>query len=169
VCLVLVPAKLDVHASHAAMDAKYFSYVHAMDAALRSMVARRTGAIVNIIGTGGKIASAMHLPGDAANAALTLVSAGLAQAWGNHGIRVNAINPGAKYTDRVKNSLETESRLTGNGPGELLRANEARIPLGRYARPEEIAKVAVFLASDCASYMTGAQVTMDGALTLLVV
>jgi NAD(P)-dependent dehydrogenase (short-subunit alcohol dehydrogenase family) len=165
----VVPAELNAQAWRAAMDAKYFSYVHAMDAALMSMVARRTGSIVNIIGTGGKVASAMHLPGGAANAALMLVSAGLANAWGSHGIRVNAINPGATYTDRVKNSLETESRLTGKPEEELLKANEARIPLGRYAHPQEIANAAVFLASDCASYVTGALITMDGALTPMVV
>ena len=165
----VMPADLNAQAWRTAMDAKYFSYVHAMDAVLKSMVARRTGSIVNIIGTGGKIASAMHLPGGAANAALMLVSAGLANAWGSHGIRVNAINPGATYTDRVKHSLETESRLTGKPEDELLKANESRIPLGRYARPEEIANTAVFLASDRASYVTGALVTMDGGLTPLVV
>lgn len=93
-------------------------------------------------------------------------SAGLANAWGSQGIRVNAINPGATCTDRVKNSLETESRLTGKPEEELLKTNEARIPLGRYAHPLGIANVAVFLASDCASYVTGALITMDGALTL---
>ena len=165
----VVPAELNAQAWRSAMDAKYFSYVHAMDAALQSMVARRTGSIVNIIGTGGKVASAMHLPGGAANAALMLVSAGLANAWGGHGIRVNAINPGATYTDRVKNSLETESRLTGKTEEELLKANEARIPLGRFAHPEEIANTALFLASDRASYVTGALITMDGALTPMVV
>jgi NAD(P)-dependent dehydrogenase (short-subunit alcohol dehydrogenase family) len=165
----VVPAELNAQAWRTAMDAKYFSYVHAMDAVLKSMVARRTGSIVNIVGTGGKVASAMHLPGGAANAALMLVSAGLANAWGSHGIRVNAINPGATYTDRVKDSLETESRLTGKPEEELLKANEARIPLGRYAHPEEIANAAVFLASDRASYVTGALITMDGALTPMVV
>lgn len=164
-----LPAELDSRTWHVAMDAKYFTYVHAIDAALKSMTARRTGAIVNIIGTGGKVASPMHLPGGAANAALQLVSAGLAAAWGGHGIRVNAINPGATYTDRVRNSLETEARLTGKSEAELLRANEARIPLGRYAYPEEIAEVALFLASARASYVTGALITMDGGLTPLVV
>jgi NAD(P)-dependent dehydrogenase (short-subunit alcohol dehydrogenase family) len=164
----VVPAELDGQAWRAAMDAKFFTYVHAMDAALKSMVRRKTGAIVNVIGTGGKVASAMHLPGGAANAALMLVSAGLANAWGSHGIRVNAINPGATYTDRVKMSLETESRMTGKSQEELLKANEARIPLGRYAHPQEVANTALFLASERASYVTGALVTMDGALTPLV-
>ncbi|KQX31967.1 SDR family NAD(P)-dependent oxidoreductase [Variovorax sp. Root434] len=164
----VVPAELNSNAWHAAMNAKYFPYVHAMDAVIPSMVVRKSGAIVNIIGTGGRVASAMHLPGGAANAALMLVSAGLANAWGKQGVRVNAINPGATYTDRVTMSLATESRLTGKAPEELLKANEARIPLGRYARPEEVANTAVFLASDAASYVTGALVTMDGALTPLV-
>lgn len=163
-----VPAELTAQVWRTAMDAKYFTYIHAMDAALKSMVARKAGAIVNVIGTGGKVASAMHLPGGAANAALMLVSAGLANAWGGHGIRVNAINPGATYTDRVKMSLETESRITGKSQEELLKANEARIPLGRYAHPEEVANTVLFLASDRASYVTGALVTMDGALTPLV-
>ena len=74
----VVPAELDAQAWRAAMDAKFFTYIHAMDAVLKSMVGRRTGVIVNIVGTGGKVASAMHLPGGAANAALMLVSAGLA-------------------------------------------------------------------------------------------
>lgn len=165
----VVPAELDAKAWRAAMDAKYFTYIHAMDAALKTMVAREEGAIVNIIGTGGKRASAMHLPGGAANAALMLVSAGLANAWGKHNIRVNAINPGATYTDRVKNALSTESRATGKSEAEILKANEARIPLGRYAYPEEIARTALFLASDCASYVTGALVAMDGALHPMVV
>jgi NAD(P)-dependent dehydrogenase (short-subunit alcohol dehydrogenase family) len=165
----VMPAELDAQAWRTAMDAKFFTYIHAMDAVLRSMVARRCGAIVNIVGTGGKVASAMHLPGGAANAALMLVSAGLANAWGGHGIRVNAINPGATYTDRVKMSLETESRMTGKPQDELLQANEKRIPLGRYARPAEVADTALFLASSRASYVTGALVTMDGALTPMVV
>jgi len=165
----VVPSELDAQAWRAAMDAKFFTYIHAMDAALKSMVARRSGVIVNIVGTGGKVASAMHLPGGAANAALMLVSAGLANAWGGHGIRVNAINPGATYTDRVKMSLEAESRMTGKPQDELLKANEMRIPLGRYARPDEVANTALFLASERASYVTGALVTMDGALTPMVV
>lgn len=165
----VVPAELNAKAWRVAMDAKYFTYMHAMDAALKTMVARRQGAIVNIIGTGGKVASPAHLPGGAANAALMLVSSGLASAWGKHHIRVNAINPGATYTDRVKNALETESKLTGKPEAEILKANEDRIPLGRYAHPEEIARTALFLASDCASYVTGALVTMDGALNPMVI
>ncbi|MDO9404205.1 MAG: SDR family oxidoreductase [Polaromonas sp.] len=164
-----VPAELNAQAWRAAMDAKYFCCIHAMDAVLKTMTQRRSGAIVNIIGSGGKVASPIHLPGGAANAALMLVSAGLANAWGSHGIRVNAINPGATSTTRVQEGLETESRLTGRPVDELRQAQEARIPLGRYARPEEIANTALFLASDKASYVTGALVAMDGGQHPMVV
>src|SRR5439155_16614213 len=63
------PADLRASAWRHAMDAKFFTYIHAIDAVLGRMVPRGRGAIVNIIGMGGKIASPVHLPGGAANAA----------------------------------------------------------------------------------------------------
>jgi NAD(P)-dependent dehydrogenase (short-subunit alcohol dehydrogenase family) len=156
------PEELDVAAWHDAMDAKYFSYVHAMQAVLPGMLARAGGVIINIIGMGGKVAGPVHLPGGAANAALMLVSTGLAHAYGKKGIRVNAINPGLTLTGRVEEGVAAESRRSGVAPAELLARGAERIPLGRYAKPEEIARVAVFLASAQASYVTGAILPMDG-------
>ncbi|RVD31868.1 SDR family NAD(P)-dependent oxidoreductase, partial [Mesorhizobium sp. M4A.F.Ca.ET.020.02.1.1] len=72
-----------------AMDAKFFTYMNVMDYVLPLMVQRQAGTVVNIVGTGGKVASPMHLPGGAANAALMLASAGLAAAWGPAGVGVN--------------------------------------------------------------------------------
>ncbi len=111
---------------------------------------------------GGKVAGPIHLPGGAANAALMLVSAGLAYAYGKDGIRVNAINPGLTLTGRVEEGIAAESRRSGVPPAELLAKGALRIPLGRYAKPEEIANAALFLASNQASYVTGALLPMDG-------
>jgi NAD(P)-dependent dehydrogenase (short-subunit alcohol dehydrogenase family) len=156
------PADLDADAWHAAMDAKYFSYIHPIDAVLRRMVARGRGAIVNIIGSGGKVANPVHLPGGAANAALMLATAGLAAAFAPKGIRINGINPGATLTGRVQEGLSAEAKMTGLAEEELLQRMQARIPLGRLGTPEEVARVALFLASGAASYVTGAIVPMDG-------
>jgi NAD(P)-dependent dehydrogenase (short-subunit alcohol dehydrogenase family) len=156
--------ELDVASWHDAMDAKYFCYMHAMQAVLPGMLARARGVIVNIIGNHGKVAVPAHLPSGAANAALMLVSAGLASAYGSKGIRVNAINPGPTLTGRVQERVEAESRRSGVALPELLAKATAHIPLGRYAQPEEIASVAVFLASSQASYVTGSIVPMDGGI-----
>src|SRR5258706_8482325 len=77
---------------HAAMDAKYFTYLHAIDAVLPGMVQRGAGVVVNVIGMEGKLASPTHLPGGAANAALMLATAGFADALVGPGDRQYADN-----------------------------------------------------------------------------
>src|SRR5450432_3795570 len=162
------PADLDARAWHDAMDAKFFSTIHPTDAVLKRMLSRKRGVILNIIGMGGKVASPVHLPGGAANAALMLATTGLAAAYAASGIRVNGINPGGTLTGRVQEGLKAEAKLTGLAEADLLARNQAKIPLGRFAKPEEIASVAVFLASDQASYVTGAIVSMDGGASAVI-
>lgn len=158
------PAELHPQAWRDAMDAKFFTYINTMEAVLPGMVGRGRGAIVNIIGIGGRVASPVHLPGGSANAALMLATAGLAHAWGHKGVRINAINPGATLTDRVQGRLEAESASTGKPVEELRHAMERSIPLGRMAEPSEIADAALYLASARAAYVTGAVLAMDGGL-----
>ena len=160
-----LPDELTAAAWHAAMDAKYFTYVHAMDVVLPRMKARQHGAIVNIIGVGGKVATPIHLPGGAANSALMLATVGMANALGRHGVRVNGINPGATMTDRVHEALLLEARIKGVSEQKVLEDGEARVPLGRYATADDVADVALFLASERACYVTGAIVPMDGGLS----
>jgi NAD(P)-dependent dehydrogenase (short-subunit alcohol dehydrogenase family) len=162
------PDDLSAQAWHAAMDAKFFSYIHPLDAVVKRMGARGHGAIVNIIGMGGKVASQVHLPGGAANAALMLATAGLAAAYGPKGVRVNAINPGATLTSRMQEGLAAEAKMTGLAAEDLVERHNARIPLRRLATPEEIAQVALFLASPVASYVTGAIVPMDGGAAAVI-
>ena len=92
-----------------------------------------------------------------------------AAAAGPFGIRVNAINPGPSLTERLNASLGLIAQKSGRDV-ETVRQQEARdIPLGRFGDPEEIANVAVFLASPRASYVSGAQIAMDGASTPTVI
>jgi len=157
-----LPEDLNAEAWHAAMDAKYFTYIHAMDAVLPAMAGRGSGTVVNIIGMGGKVATPIHLPGGAANSALMLATVGLANVYGPKGVRINAVNPGATMTERVREALKLEAKSRGSSEEEVLAQGQAKVPLRRYAAPEDVANLTLFLASAKASYITGAIVPMDG-------
>jgi NAD(P)-dependent dehydrogenase (short-subunit alcohol dehydrogenase family) len=163
------PDDLNPQVWRAAMDAKYFTYVHMIDPVVKRMAARGRGVIVNIIGNGGKVAAPTHLPGGAANAALMLVTVGLANAYASRGVRVLGINPGLTNTDRVAEGLKAEAALLGVSEAQALQRSIDRVALGRMAEPEEIANMIVFAASARASYLTGVVITMDGASSPVVV
>jgi len=160
-----VPDELTPQAWHDAMAAKYFTYIHAIDPVIKRMAARGSGVVVNVIGAGGKMASPVHLPGGSANAALMLATAGLANAYGERGVRVVGINPGSTLTERLKSGMQTDAQLHGITYDEALQRATARTALKRIATPREIADVVVFLASARASYVTGVNITMDGGST----
>ncbi|WP_321841284.1 SDR family oxidoreductase [Paraburkholderia bannensis] len=173
------PEALDADAFRATMEAKYFPYIYPQQEVLRRMVERakaasaadenkEPGTIVNIIGMGGKYASDIHIAGGAANAALMLATVGLAHYHARYGIRINAINPGATLTERLQEAVQLEAGREGVSAEDALARGEAKVPLGRYAKPEEIADVALFLASRRASYVTGAIVPMDGCSTPII-
>jgi NAD(P)-dependent dehydrogenase (short-subunit alcohol dehydrogenase family) len=154
---------------HAAMDAKFFSYIHVIDPVIKLMAARGVGVIVNIIGNGGKIASPVHLAGGAANAALMLATAGLANTYAGRGVRVVGLNPGLTNTERVSEGLRVEANRAGITEQQALEQAVSRMAMGRLAEPEEIASIATFAASVHGTYLTGANITLDGASTPTVV
>lgn len=162
------PADLSAQVWRESMEAKFFSYIQPTDIIIKWMAARGHGVIINIIGMGGKIANPIHLSGGAANAALMLATAGLAAAYGPKGVRVNAISPGGTLTGRVQEGLAVEANMTGTPAAELLARQQAKVPLGRFGTPEEIANVVLFLASDAASYVTGAIIPMDGGASAVI-
>ncbi|MCW2573673.1 MAG: 3-oxoacyl-ACP reductase [Frankiales bacterium] len=161
--------ELEPRAWQDAMQAKFFSYINVMDPVIKRMGARGAGAIVNVVGMGGKIATPTHIAGGAANAALMLASAGLAAAYAARGIRVNAVNPAFTLTDRLAEGLAADARLRGVSEEEALRQVHARAPLGRLATPEDIADAVVFLASPRAGYISAAILSMDGSASPMVV
>jgi NAD(P)-dependent dehydrogenase (short-subunit alcohol dehydrogenase family) len=147
----------------AAMDAKFFTYINVMDPLIKRMGARGTGAVVSIIGMGGKIPISTHLPGGAANAALMLATAGLALAYGPLGVRVNALNPSKTATDRLAHGVEADARQSNISTDEALAKAKQALPLGRLATPQDVAAAVVFLASPRAGYISGANISVDGA------
>jgi NAD(P)-dependent dehydrogenase (short-subunit alcohol dehydrogenase family) len=153
----------------AAMDAKYFTYINVIDPLVKRMAARGGGVIVNIIGSGGKLASPIHLPGGSANAALMLATAGLANAYAAKGVRVVGINPGLTNTSRVAEGLKADAKREGISENEALARAVKKLPLGRLAEPGEIADIAVFAASARGRFLTGANISADGVSTPTVV
>lgn len=156
-------AELDPAAWKAALDAKFHAYVNVIDPLVKRMALRGSGAIVNVIGMGGKFPKPTHLAGGSANAALMLATAGLALAYAPQGIRINAVNPSLTVTERLQEGLAAEARLHGVSEEEALRQASASLPLRRLATAEEVADVVVYLSSARASYVSGAIVNVDGA------
>jgi NAD(P)-dependent dehydrogenase (short-subunit alcohol dehydrogenase family) len=148
-----------------AMDAKFFTYINVIDPVVKLMAKRKSGVIINLTGQGGKVGTPTHLAGGAANAALMLVSAGLAVAYAKEGVRVVGITPGLIQTERIKAGMAAEAKVMNTTVDEAMRHAVSRIPLGRFGDPDEIAAMTVFLASDRAAFATGSNITMDGAST----
>jgi NAD(P)-dependent dehydrogenase (short-subunit alcohol dehydrogenase family) len=153
----------------AGMDAKYFSYINVIDPLIKRMSKRGKGAVINIIGSGGKVASPTHLAGGAANAALMLATAGLAFAYASKGVRVVGVSPGVTKTERVAEGLKAEAKRANVSEEQAYKQMIARLPIGRPAEPEEIADIVMFAASERGRYLTGANISTDGAASHVVV
>ncbi len=89
-------------------------------------------------------------------------AAGIGRAWGRDGIRVNAVCPGATLTDHHIRAAAAR----GVSEAELRKRTEGYALLGRVAEPAEIAAAIHFLASDAASFITGATLVVDGGFTI---
>jgi len=153
----------------AGMDAKYFSYIHVIDPVIKRMGKRGSGAVINVIGSGGKVASPTHLAGGAANAALLLATAGLAYAYASKGVRVVGVSPGVTKTERVAEGLKAEAKRANISEEQAYKQMISRLPMGRPAEPEEIADIVVFAASERGRYLNGANISTDGAASHVVV
>ncbi len=112
------------------------------------------GAVINIVTTYAWMGSAFVLPSAAAKAGVLAMTRSLAVEWATYGIRLNAIAPGPIPTEGAFSRL-----MAGGMEKEAL----ARIPAGRFGRPDELADLAVYLMSPAAQWVTGEVVTLDGA------
>jgi NAD(P)-dependent dehydrogenase (short-subunit alcohol dehydrogenase family) len=105
----------------------------------------------------------VELTPSAANAADLAVTIALAEQYGRENICINAINPGPVATERWDGLVAGIAKVRNIPVAEAQKRAERSIPLGRICTPEEVASVAVFVASPRASFMNGAIINLDGA------
>jgi NAD(P)-dependent dehydrogenase (short-subunit alcohol dehydrogenase family) len=145
-----------------AMQLKFLGYIRCCKAVVPHMLRQGGGRIVNIVGNDGVKPAYWELTASAANAAGLAAIQALAEQYGRHNIRINAINPGPVSTERWDGLVRAYARDMNLPLDEAARRGVGSIPLGRICTPEEVADVAVFVASDRASFMNGASITLDG-------
>lgn len=122
------------------------------------LAASGSASVINVSSVVALVGAPLMSHYAAAKSAVVSLTKSLAIEWAYAGIRVNALLPGwveTDLTDFLRHDSNTESALL------------ARVPMGRWARPEEIAQPAVFLASDAASFMTGQELVIDGGLSVM--
>ena len=144
-------------------DLKLMGYIRCMRAALVPMREAGSGRIINIVGLAGRVALPGYVLG-AYNAALLHLTKSVADHVAKDGIGIVAVNPGLTETDRMHDALRTWADVAGVPQPEFVEAYlSSNVPAGRFAQPEEIARVVAFLASDAAEYISGTSVFVDGA------
>jgi len=143
------------------------SYVRAIRAALPHLRESR-GSVVNVSSTAGKRPSASMPHYSVTKAAVLSLSRLVADLYAGEGIRCNAVTPGPTATEAWLGEGGLADQQGGRRDEVLAKVGAGR-PLGRLAEPEEIAAVIAFLASERASYVTGAAWSADGGTVAIVI
>jgi NAD(P)-dependent dehydrogenase (short-subunit alcohol dehydrogenase family) len=134
-------------------------------AILPHMLDRQTGAIINIASQAGKRGYKLFTHYCASKAAVIVFSKGVALEVAPH-VRVNCVCPGVVNTDMMEREYAWETAMTGEPKESIQKRWMAGIPMGRFQEPEHIARVALFLASDDASEMTGQAINVTGGMVM---
>jgi 3-oxoacyl-[acyl-carrier protein] reductase len=143
---------------------KFYAAMRCSRAAWLELRAVR-GAIVNIVGVGGRTGSADFAIGGAVNAAVLNLTKALADRGVRDGVRVNAVNPGAVATDRLQVRIRSVAASEGIDEAAAAERMARALNIARFGEPAEIARVVALLASPRAGYCQGAIIDVDGGQT----
>src|SRR5271163_1481531 len=154
-------AQVDEARWRTAWDLKVFGYINMTRRFYALMAARKRGVIINILGAAGENPDFDYIAGSSGNASLMAFTRAMGGTAPRDGLRVVGINPGPVLTERLITLTKTRARdvLGDESRWEELMKGHA---FGRAAKPEEIAWMVAFVASDKSGYTTGTIITIDG-------
>lgn len=148
-----------------AIELNLFSTITFSRAALPLMKANKWGRIVNITSVAVKQPIDGLILSNTARAGVIGLAKTLSNEFGPYNITVNNVCPGRILTDRITHLAGEKAKREGTSVEDALAAMETDVPLRRIGKPEELASLVVFLASERASYITGTTIQVDGGLT----
>ena len=148
------------------LDLKLFAAIRFARLVFPGMKERRWGRIINLLNTAAKAPPPGSAPTSVSRAAGMALTKVLAGEGAPHNVLVNALLIGSIKSDQIRRAYERSERNTSFE--EFVAAAGKSLPMGRMGEAEECANVALFLASDAASYLTGCAINMDGGLSRVV-
>jgi len=147
------------------LELKLYGIVRTCREVVPHMRRCRWGRIVNVIGHRGRQPDTQAMPAGVANAGLINFTKALADEVVPDGILVNGVSPCPMETRRLDYMVRARAQMTGVSEEEARAEFLRDIPIGRFARPDEIAPLIAFLASERNSYVTGTTIAIDGGAT----
>src|ERR1700724_3176056 len=154
-------AEIDEARWRQAWDLKVFGYINMTRRFYALMAARKKGVIVNVLGAAGENPDFDYVAGSSGNASLMAFTRAVGGTAPRDGLRVMGVNPGPVLTERLETLMRHRAQAQLGDP-ERWRELMKGYAFGRAAKPEEIAWMVAFLASDRSAYTTGSIVTIDG-------
>jgi NAD(P)-dependent dehydrogenase (short-subunit alcohol dehydrogenase family) len=144
---------------------KLLGYIRMAREVLPHMQGQGSGRIINVVGAAARNPSATYMMGGTANAALINFTKALADLGAKFNVLVTAVSPGPVKTERWDNLVRQQAAAAGKDEDAYSKEQNATMPLGRIALPEEVADLVCFLASARAAFLTGITITVDGGST----
>ena len=149
------------------IESNVYGIFHVTQAVLPAMIARRSGRVINLASSAGKWGSRNQSAYNASKHAVVGLTRCLGLEMAPHNVLVNAICPWVVETDMLRDFMHGHAAALGGDPDELMARLQASVPLQRWIQPAEVAGLALYLASDEASYINGQAWAVDGGYTMI--